>query len=225
MKFDQTRLRQLAPFVLPLVIVAAGWMLLIRPAASDSARAARELDMLRPRLDAARAALTQAPPPEVAVEPMAAFERQVTAGDPGRILEELSRLAPRSRYRNLNIDATGEQGVLRASRGPQASGGTEPDPRLALFGAELTFVPVSMSFESDYAAVGELLWNLRDFGTLVEVRTLDLKRVAAAEEGGRQPDPAELRGPARDDVRVTLTLFAYARTTDVAAVANDTVAR
>ena len=216
MNFDQQRLRLLAPILLPVVLLGAGWLLLIRPATAEQTRTARELDALRPRLDSVRAALMQPPPAEVAVDPMAAFERQVTTGDPGRVLEELSRLAPRARYSDLSIDATGEQAVVAAG-GPRVAGGADPDPRLTLFGRQqLTYLPVTMAFEAAYADVGELLWRLRDLGTLVELRALEMRPLSSAPAGSEPGSATAAPAPPSDRVAVTLTLFAYGRTIDVA---------
>jgi hypothetical protein len=229
MQLDQARLRQLAPFMLPVIILVAGWAVLVRPQAAEKERGARQLASLRPRLESVRREMMQAPPPTLKIEPAKGFERQVTSGDPGRILEELSRLAPRARYRNLSIDATGEQVPVRAGGGgPQVAGGVEPDPRFTLFNAVLTYLPVTMSFEADYAGVGELLWRLRDVGTITEIRNVDIKRAATAvgATGAIDPTsppggvPAEAPGAA-GDLHVTLTLFAYARQADAAAAQQD----
>jgi hypothetical protein len=228
-QLDQARLRQAAPFIVPVIILVAGWALLVRPQTTEKQRATRELASLRPRLESVRREMMDAPPPELKIEPARAFERQVTAGDPGRILEELSRLAPRTRYRNLSIDATGEQVPVRgAGGGPQVAGAVEPDPRFTLFNAALTYLPVTMSFDADYARVGELLWRLRDVGTIIEIRNVDIKRAATAVGASGAADaapqagvlPGDAPGPESDDLHVTLTLFAYARKADAAPAAR-----
>jgi hypothetical protein len=222
MNLDQVRLRQLAPFLAPVLILVVGWAVLVRPQAAEKERAERQLASLRPRLESVRRDLMEAPPPELQIEPARVFERQVTEGDPGRILEELSRLAPRARYRDLSIDATSEPVALRAGGGPQVAGVVEPDPRFSLFQASLTYLPVMMSFDADYASVGELLWRLRDIGTLTEIRQVDIKRAVSAGGLGAPGAtmtpvglPAETPGATTGYLHVTLTLFAYARTSDV----------
>jgi hypothetical protein len=219
MPLDQARLRQLAPFILPVIILVAGWAVLVRPQTAEKQRGTGQLASLRPRLESVRREMMEPPPPELRIEPAKAFERQVTSGDPGRILEELSRLAPRGRYRNLSIDATGEQVPVRgAAGGPQVAGAVEPDPRFTLFNAALTYLPVTMSFDADYASVGELLWRLRDVGTMIEIRNADIRRAPTAVGGSGDADqtpPGGLTGAASgSDLHVTLTLFAYARTAD-----------
>ena len=229
MPLDQARLRQLAPFALAVIILAAGWALLVRPQAAEKQQAERQLASLRPRLEGVRRAMMEPPPPVLAVDPAGAFTREVTAGDPGRILEELSRLAPRARYRNLSIDATGEQVSVRGGGGPQVAGAVAPDPRFALFNAPLTYLPVTMSFDADYASVGELLWRLRDVGTIVEIRNVDIKPAAAAAGGETAPaglapatggQPGDASGASAGDLHVSLMLFAYARAADVAEAAR-----
>jgi hypothetical protein len=204
MKMDLAGLRHYAPYLAPFAIVGLGWMLLVRPTSAQNTRAAQELDELRRRVATVR---TQngvpLPPPEPAVDPAMAFERLVAAGDAsGRVLEELSRLASATRVR-IDMLETGEQGDVNAGTGPGVAGAAIPDPRLALFQAPLKYSPVTLTADADYSSLGEFLWRLRDLATLIEIRALDITAPAA------QPDEApETPGT----LRVTLTLFAYART-------------
>jgi hypothetical protein len=212
------RLRRFAPFAIPLAVLAAGWLGLVRPSDAARARTERQLEAMRPRLDALRMSLSEAPPPEVAIQPASVFERQVTTGDPGRVLEELSRLAPRDRYRNLSIDASGEQGAVAPAAGPQVAG-ADLDPRLALFPTRLTYVPVRMAFDADYQAAGELLWRMRDLATLVEIRSLQIGPASPSAPDGSATAGLEMSAPGH--VHVVIELYAFARPGAVAVAAID----
>ena len=50
MRFDRDLLRRAAPFALPVVMLAVGWMVLIGPTAAENARVAGEVDLLGQRL-------------------------------------------------------------------------------------------------------------------------------------------------------------------------------
>lgn len=205
MNIDPERLKRAAPFALPLLIIVIGWMFVVRPVASGNASVAREVDQLDQRLAQVRASVSQPPPPQVVGDARASFERQVPARDVSyQVFEQLARLARAEGAMTLEIE-TGDQ-VVVAAAGPQPTGGALPDPRFALFEAPLVYSPISMSFDAEFARLGQFLWNLRDLATAVEIRTIDVK----AAPGGR--------------VHVTLTLFAYARQQS-AAIATAGVSR
>jgi hypothetical protein len=205
MKIGSDRLTHFAPFAVPVLLLAGGWLLLVRPAAADSTRASREADALRVRLDAVRASTSQPPPPEVTVDPTAAFEREVPATDSSsQLLEQLARMAANASVANLLIE-TGDQVAVTdgPSIGPQATGAS-PDPRFNIFGVTLAYSPIAMSFDADYTRVGELLWNLRGLATAIEIRALEIKpRVRAADSEARTVNDRS--------VHVALSLFAYVR--------------
>jgi hypothetical protein len=204
MQLDIERIKQLAPFALPLMIVVSGWLFLIRPAAAE-ARAERELDLLRQRLAQARASVAEPPPPAPADDPLAAFERQVAAHDvSSQVIQQLAALAKNAAVTNLLIE-TGERVAVTSPIGPQANGtGNLPDPRFTLFDSPLAYSPVSMSFDADFGRLGQFLWDLRDLATAIEIRTVEL-RTPRHDGAGPAVPPADGR------VHVSLTLFAYAR--------------
>jgi hypothetical protein len=208
MTFDEQQLRRVAPFALPIVIIALGWLALIRPAVSDSRRTAGELEGLRQRLSVARAAMNEPPPPVIVADPVKAFESHVPARDAGgRIVQELLARAAEAGVSQPAIE-TGEPGDVSAASGPRVSNAADADPRLQMFDLRLTYTPVTMTFAADYASLGEFLWRLRDLATIVEIRGLTLSRPG---EGNAEAPP-----PVRGAVNATLTLFAYARVADVA---------
>jgi hypothetical protein len=208
-EIDQQRLARFAPFVLPIVLLVGGWLLLVQPRFGESARAGRALDAMRQRLLSARASVAEPAPLASPGGEIEAFERQMAAGDAtAQLLEELARLAARAQVSNLLIE-TGERVSVRGrhAQGPQTDAAAG-DPRLALFDVPLAYSTVTMSFDADYARLGELLWRVRDLAT-----TLDIQSLAV----GPRPTGAEAR--VQDGtVHVSLTLLAYARerTTDVA---------
>lgn len=191
------RIARYAPLALPLVIFAGGWMLLVQPRFSESTRASREVAGLRERLDEVRSSLAQELPPASTSNPAESFERETAVGDAtARLLEQLARLAAAAPAANLLIE-TGQRASMSAagSVGPQVAGAAVPDPRFRLFNTELSYSPVTMSFDAEYARVGDVLWGLRDLVTTVELRGVDIKPLESA--SGR--------------VHVTIQLFAYAR--------------
>ena len=205
MNVDTERLKQFAPFALPLMIVVLGWMFLISPTASENASQGRELDGLQQRLTQVRASVAQPPPPHITNEPREAFERQVAARDVSlRVIQQLARLAANASVANLSID-TGDQVTVAGAAGPQATGGgTPPDPRFALFETPLAYSPIAMSFDAAFDRVGEFLWATRDLATTIEVRSLEIRpRILEASS------PAG--SAAQGQVHVSLTLFAYVR--------------
>ena len=195
------RIREYAPFAIPVVILVAGWLLLVRPTAADTARAGRELEALRARERGVRAMLAEPPAPAVVGDAAAAFVRQVAAGDAtAALLEQLARLASRVPVGNLLIETGPRVALTGADAGPQVTGGPGTDPRFALFETPLAYSPIEMSFDADYAALGEFLWNVRDLATTVEIRRVSVK-----------PLPRVAGAPADGRVHVAVTLFAYAR--------------
>lgn len=198
MKFDPQRLARLVPFVPALVIVVGGWLLLVQPAASANARLANEVAGLQQRMAQVRASASQPAPPPPSGDPRAAFSRQVASGDgTSRVVEQVARLAANVLAAGLMIE-TGERVVIGQFGGaaPQASGELRVDPRLAFFETPLTYTPVSVRFEAEFPNVGQFFWQLRELGTVVEIRQVTL---------------TPLEGRVRPTLGVNLTLFAYAK--------------
>ena len=88
--------------------------------------------------------------------------------------------APAGQLRSFVIE-TGERLSSLPRAGAPAGAGpgngvADADPRLALFPYAVSYTPMRVSFESTFEAAGSLLWRLRDFPTVVEVRSLTLSR-------------------------------------------------
>jgi hypothetical protein len=136
----------------------------------------------------------------VAGDPVATFDARVPADDPtGSIVERLARLASETHARGLFIETV--EGGTSTGRGSQPVAGTyQPDPRFALFDRRVRYTTIKMSFESDYAGLGQFFWRLRDLSSIVEVRTLNVQ-------------PRASSSVVRTDgtLRASLTLFAYSR--------------
>lgn len=208
MRIDANRLARMAPFGVPVALLVAGWMFLVRPVAAESTRAAREAETLRLRLDAIRTSMSHSSPEQLIDDPLAAFERAVPATDPSaRLLEQLARMASAAAATNLLIETGDQVGIGQTiGPGPQAAGAS-PDPRLTLFGASLAYSPIAMSFDADYSRVGELLWQLRGLATAVEIRGIEIKLRTGDDRLG---------APVHDGrVHVTMTLSAYVRTSSI----------
>lgn len=212
MTVDAARLRQVLPYAAPLVILALGWTLLVRPISAESAQLARELDGLRQRLDAVRTQAMTVAPPAPAGDPLKSFEDRVAAGDPmGRLLEELSRLASAAGVAVDTVESV-EEGAVALAGGPAAGNAIVPDPRFALFQVPLKYSPVTLTANADYKSLGEFLWRLRVMPTIIEIRTLEIS--APGEASADDPGPP-------GSLRVSMTLFAYMRSAVAASRASE----
>ena len=200
MNVDFARLRRFAPLVVFVVTVALGWVL-FRPVVADGTSVEDRLALLRQREAALQATVTEPSPVVVAADPLAAFDARVAAEDQtAPVVERLARLASVARARGLFIETV--EGTNSGSRGALPVAATyRPDPRFALFDRQVAYTTIRMSFESDYSSLGQLLWNLRDLPSIVEVRTLNVQ--ARAPSVSRRTDGI---------LRTSMTLFSYSRT-------------
>ena len=218
MAFDTTRVSRYAPVAVPIVVLVAGWLLLVRPGVAGNARVAREIDTLQQQVASLRISIANPLPAAPAIDAVAWFEQQVAPDDAtSELLEQLARVAAAAPVSNLLIE-TAERVTVTSSAGsgPQAVSGAAPDPRFALFDAPLAYSPVTMSFDAEYAHAGELLWRLRDLATTVEIRSLEARPVV-------EDTPATSAAQRR--IHVSLTLFAYARQRPMASAGTSGVLR
>ncbi len=207
MELDRQRLEQLAPFAIAVVLCAVGWLMLVQPQVTASSRAGREIDGLQQRLTRARESVAGPAPETPTNDAVTRFERVTVAGDAtAELLEQLARRAAAVQVVNLLIE-TGPRVAATpgGGAGPQAavSAAALPDPRLAMFGVPIAYSPLTMSFDADYAHLGDFLWQMRDLATTMEIRRLDVSPSRATAADG----VATLNGK----VHVSMTLFAYAR--------------
>jgi hypothetical protein len=200
MNIDFARLRRFVPVVVFVVTVVLGWVLLASPIVSDGARAADRLALLKQR-EATLQGIVTAPQVTVAGDPVASFDARVAADDPtGSIVERLARLASDTRARGLFIE-TVESATSRGRGASPVASTYQPDARFALFAQRVRYTTIRMSFESDYAGLGQFFWRLRDLASIVEVRTLNV-----------QPRVPSVSVRTDGTLRASLTLFAYSRT-------------
>jgi hypothetical protein len=206
MSQDLTRLRALLPLVVFVATVGLGWLLL-GGQATDSTRIAERIAVLRQREAALQAVVNEPPPSTTAPSPVATFDARMSADDPtAAIVERLARLASEVRARALFIETVESASPTGRNGAPVAA--SSHDPRFALFDRQLTSTAIRLSFETPYAGLGQFLWNLRDLPSIVEVRTLNVRPVGASNRA--QGDGA---------VRASMTLFAYARSTQATSTA------
>jgi hypothetical protein len=209
MNLDRRTLLPFAPVAILLVTIGLGWMVFVRPLSVDRARANAQLESLRQRELALRHELSAPAPHAVAEDPVAAFERRVSAGDASAaLLEQLARLASAARARNLLIETA--EGTAASPTSPQR------DPRFALFDVPVSHVPIRIAFDADYASLGRFLWAFRDLPTTAEIRSLTV--------GMPPADPGD-EEPRRDGLRVSLMLHAYARQVRAVIQTSNTVTR
>jgi hypothetical protein len=81
--------------------------------------------------------------------------------------------APADGLRAFVIDA-GDR--VAAPRGGGAEGDASADPRMALFPYAVSYTSLRVSFESGFETAGDVLRQLRDLPTTVEVRAATLER-------------------------------------------------
>jgi hypothetical protein len=201
MKVDFARLRRFTPVAVFAVTVGVGWILLASPSAADRARTNDRIALLQQREAALQAMVTEPLPPIGSTDPVAEFDTRIAADDPtASVVERLARLASDTHARGLFIETV--EGPGASGRGvPPVDARYQPDPRFALFDRQLTYTTISVSFESDYAGLGRFLWDLRNFPSIVEVRTLNIR-----------PRGSSSSAPKDGTVRTSMTLFAYSRT-------------
>ena len=182
-------LERLLPFLTFVVVFTAGWFWFVQPRFDAYLRARTEAAALEERARTMQQASKRGQP-----EPPADFERterefeaRMSADD--KVADVASALAhavlanaPAGSLRSFVIE-TGDRASQAPHGGPADTGGafTGPgvdgaDPRLALFARAVSYTPVRVTFESTFEAAGNLLWQLRDLPTLVEVRLAALTR-------------------------------------------------
>ncbi|HLG53944.1 MAG TPA: hypothetical protein VI485_01350 [Vicinamibacterales bacterium] len=216
MNLDLNRLRRFAPLVAMLITIGLGWMLFVRPVSADRSRTARGVEDLRQREMAVRLSLSDPSPRVVTDDPAAAFERQVASGDASpALLEQLARLASTNHVRNLLIETVEGTASTAGGATPVAS---RSDPRFALFDVPVSYVPIRMAFDTEYASLGRFLWAFRDLPTTVEMRTLTVGVPRLETQSGARPAPDGA-------LRVSLTLYAYSRPIAMVLASNTVVAR
>jgi len=162
-------LERLLPFLTIVAIVTAGWFWFVQPRFGAYLRARTDAAALEERVRTLQLASGRArpQPPADLERTQREFEARVAADD--KVAEVAAALA-------RAVLASAPAGQLRSfviESGDSTAGG---DPRLALFPYAVSYTPVRVSFESTFEAAGNVLWQLRDLPTLVEVRSATLTR-------------------------------------------------
>jgi hypothetical protein len=217
LSLDVRTVRAYAPLVVFVATIAAGWMVVVRPIASEQSRASGQLETLRQREWALRGEVGKPSPRGIDIDPAVTFERQLATGDVApALLEQLARLASAARARNLLIETVeaGQTSAPKAGRDDAA----QRDPRFALFDIPVSHVAIRVAFDTDYASLGRFLWAFRNLPTTVEIRALTVGLPPAESEDEDSRSGADV-------LRASLTLHAYSRTTSTALHASNTVAR
>jgi hypothetical protein len=181
-------LERLLPFLTIVAVVTAGWFWFVQPRFGAYLRARTDAAALEERVRTLQQATARArpQPPADLERTQRAFEAHVSADDKvadvaAALAQAVLASAPAGKLRSLEIEA-GDSVSSRTLGGTAATarapgGGTDGgDPRLALFPYAVSYTPVRVSFESTFEAAGNLLWQLRDLPTGVEVRSAALTR-------------------------------------------------
>ena len=181
-------LERLLPFLTIVAVVTAGWFWLVQPRLGAYLRARTDSAALEERMRTLQQASARArPQPAANLErTQREFEARMSAEDTvadvaAALAQAVLANAPAGKLRAFVI----ESGDRMSSRSQGGSGETAAtagggidgvDPRLALFPYAVTYTPVRVSFESTFEAAGNVLWQLRDLPTFVEVRSATLTR-------------------------------------------------
>ncbi|MCU0249854.1 MAG: hypothetical protein MUE61_06580 [Vicinamibacterales bacterium] len=162
-------LERLLPLVTIAAVVMAGWFWFVQPRFGAYLRARTDAAALEERVRTLQEASGRARPgPPANLERTAReFEARVAAED--RVAEVAAALA-------RAVLASAPAGQLRSFVIESGDSMVGDDPRLALFPYAVRYTPVRVSFESTFEAAGNVLWQLRDLPTLVEVRAATLTR-------------------------------------------------
>jgi len=179
---------RLLPFLTIVAVVTAGWFWLVQPRLGAYLRARTDSAALEERVRTLQQASGRARP-----QPAANFERtqrefearmsaEDTVADVAAALAQaVLASAPAGKLRAFVIESgdrvsSRSQGGTRETAAAAGGGIDALDPRLALFPYAVTYTPVRVSFESTFEAAGNVLWQLRDLPTFVDVRSATLTR-------------------------------------------------
>jgi hypothetical protein len=167
----------------PVIVFGFLYVLFIQPQRDAAQAAQRSLDALRAQVDRQRTAVHRA----AVVTSSGAreqFEARTADSDPApEVAQALAAL--------LNAPAVGGVTNLVIETGEAAK--APPESRLAVFGGQLAYTPITVAFDARFEQIGRFLWNLRTLPSTFEVRSVEV---------------ASGRGSA---VRARLALFAYHR--------------
>ena len=182
-------LGRLLPFLTIAAVVTAGWFWLLQPRLVAYLRARTDAAALEERVRTLQQASGRSRPlpPADLGRTQRMFETRVPADDKvADIAAALANMvlasAPAGSLRSLVIE-TGDSTSARSravSGEPEGASGADgiagADPRLALFPYAVSYTPLRVSFESTFEAAGNVLWQLRDLPTTVEIRSATLTR-------------------------------------------------
>jgi hypothetical protein len=172
-------LERLLPFLTFAAMLTAGWFWFVQPRLAVYLRARTDAAALEERVRTLQQASsrTRSVPPADLSRTQREFEQRVASED--RVAEVAAAIAkavlasaPAGGLRAFVIDA-GDR--VAAPRGGGAEG-DGADPRMSLFPYAVSYTPLRVSFESGFETAGDVLWQLRDLPTTVEVRAATLER-------------------------------------------------
>jgi hypothetical protein len=162
-------LERLLPFLTVVAMVTAGWFWFVQPRFGAYLRARTDTAALEERVRTLQEASGRArpQPPADLTRTEHEFEARVATDD--KVADIAAALA-------RAVLASAPAGRLRAFVIESGDSMPGDDPRLALFPYSVRCTPVRVSFESTFEAAGNVLWQLRDLPTVVEVRSATLTR-------------------------------------------------
>jgi hypothetical protein len=182
-------LGRLLPFLTIVAVVTAGWFWFVQPRLVAYLRARTDAAALEERVRTLQQASGRSRPlpPADLGRTQRTFETSVSADDKvadvaAALAKTVLSSAPAGSLRSFVIE-TGDSMSARSragSEGPAdasgASGIDGADPRLALFPYAVSYTPLRVSFDSTFEAAGDVLWQLRDLPTTVDIRSATLTR-------------------------------------------------
>lgn len=180
-------LERLAPLLVVIVIVVVGYMWFIQPGVAQFLSGRDQAATLENRVRTLQTQVARESelPPVDQQAGLAEVERRVSTDDKvADVVERLARTAlegaPKGQIKGLLIETgspTQGPSGFGAARGTAAGPSlAQSDPRLALFPYRIVQTPVTVTFESSFAAIAAFAWRLRDMPTMVEVHSMTLTR-------------------------------------------------
>jgi hypothetical protein len=182
-------MERLLPFLTIVTVVTIGFLWFVQPRLGAYLRVRSDATALEERARTLRQLTSRAPssPRADMGRSQREFEARMSADDKvadvaAALAHAVLASAPTDELRSFTIE-TGDRAAAPAfdaagdaRRAPGSATADGADPRLALFPYAVTYTPLRVTFDSSFEAASRVLWQVRDFPTVVEVRSATLTR-------------------------------------------------
>jgi hypothetical protein len=175
------------PVIIVAVIVLIGYFWFVQPKVTQYLATRDDVAGLQARVKTLTDTVSRGQGARPADEAVAInlFNARMSPDDQvSQVVEQLANLAlasgPKNKIRGLQINtdpsARWQPGqAVPAGRG-NGQADESPDPRFGLFGTELIYTPVIVTFDGSYDAIRDFTWHLRGLPTMIELRSVELTR-------------------------------------------------